>query len=284
MVLDSDTGHDGQAGTDRKPAAAATAPLDGRTVVVSGVGGGLGRKIAAAALRDGARVVLGARTGRNLQAVAAELDPDGARVAYRTADVTRPDQCAELAALAVDRFGTLDALVNCAALDTVLGGLHRPGLAGWQDVFEANFAGSLEMTRAAVPYLRRQGGAVVFIGSQTMLAPPPDVPQLLYAGSKAALLGAARHLAAEVGRFRIRVNTVVPGWMWGPSVQQYVELAAAAQGRTAEEVVAELTSDMPLPDMATDGDVAEAVVFLASDRARAITGQSLLVNAGQVMQ
>jgi NAD(P)-dependent dehydrogenase (short-subunit alcohol dehydrogenase family) len=258
--------------------------LTGKTVVVSGVGTGLGYRIAEAALREGANVVLGARTEGALALAARELDPEGTRVAWRITDIRHPEQCGELVATAVRRFGRLDVLVNCAALDSVLGGLDAAALARWQEVFEINFAGTMQMTHAALPALQERGGAVVFIGTQSMLDPPPETLQLVYAGSKAALLGAARHLAAQVGRYRIRVNTVVPGWMWGPAVQAYVQWMAAERKISQEAVLTELTGQMPLPEMATDADVAEAVVFLASDRARAITGQSLLVNAGQVMQ
>lgn len=91
-------------------------------------------------------------------------------------------------------------------------------------------------------------------------------------------------LAHELGPHRIRVNTVLPGWIWGPPVQAYVRFAADSEGVPEAEVLARLTERMALPELATDGDVAEAAAFLASDRARAITGQSLLVNAGELMR
>jgi NAD(P)-dependent dehydrogenase (short-subunit alcohol dehydrogenase family) len=87
-------------------------------------------------------------------------------------------------------------------------------------------------------------------------------------------------LARELGPDRIRVNTVLPGWMWGPPVQGYVRFTAAAEGVAEEVVLGRLAERMALPELATDGDVADAVVFLASDRARAITGQSVRVTAG----
>lgn len=91
-------------------------------------------------------------------------------------------------------------------------------------------------------------------------------------------------MARELGPHRIRVNTVLPGWMWGPPVQAFVTFTAHTEGVPEAEVHARLTERMALPDLATDGDVADAAVFLASDRARAITGQSLLVNAGELMR
>lgn len=91
-------------------------------------------------------------------------------------------------------------------------------------------------------------------------------------------------MAQELGPHRIRVNTVLPGWMWGPPVQAYVRFTADSEGVPEAEVLGRLTERMALPEPATDGDVAEAAAFLASDRARAITGQSLLVNAGELMR
>jgi NAD(P)-dependent dehydrogenase (short-subunit alcohol dehydrogenase family) len=91
-------------------------------------------------------------------------------------------------------------------------------------------------------------------------------------------------LARELGPFRIRVNTVLPGWMWGPPVQAYVRFTAQTEGVPEDVVLARLTERMALPEPATDADVADAAVFLASDRARSVTGQSLLVNAGELMR
>jgi NAD(P)-dependent dehydrogenase (short-subunit alcohol dehydrogenase family) len=105
-----------------------------------------------------------------------------------------------------------------------------------------------------------------------------------YASSKSALTGAMRHLAGEVGPDGVRVNEVAPGWMWGPPVEGYVKFTAQHRGVAEEVVLGELTARMPLRRMATDGEVAEAIVFFASDRAAGITGQTLLVNAGEIVK
>src|SRR6185503_2869685 len=92
--------------------------LEGKVVIVSGVGPGLGREIAAAAAREGASVMMGARTEANLQAAADEIDPSGETVGYAVTDITDSEQATRLADAAADRFGKVDALVNCAAFDT----------------------------------------------------------------------------------------------------------------------------------------------------------------------
>jgi NAD(P)-dependent dehydrogenase (short-subunit alcohol dehydrogenase family) len=256
--------------------------LDGKTVVVSGVGPGLGSEIAAAAVRDGANVAIGARTEANLEKAAADIDPSGARVAWAVTDITDPARCERLAAIAIERFGRLDALVNCAALDAVFGGLEHADWDSWRQALEVNLFGTMQMTQAAIPHLKERGGSVVFIGSQAMYW--SQIPQAAYAASKSALVGAVAHLARELGPYKIRVNTVVPSWMWGPPVEAYVNMTAKAQNVDPETVVGGITAQMPLGEIPSDGDVAEVVVFFASDRARMVTGQTLLVNAGEYIR
>ncbi|KUM72483.1 SDR family oxidoreductase [Streptomyces curacoi] len=258
--------------------------LAGKTVVVSGVGTGLGHQVAATVVRDGGNAVLGARTEANLAKSAAEIDPDGAHTAYRTTDITDETQCEALAALARERFGRIDAVVHVAAWDSYFGGLEDADFATWQSVIDVNLLGSLRMTRACLPALKERGCSVVFIGTQSSVAAPSQVRQAAYAASKGALTSVMYSLARELGPYRIRVNTVLPGWMWGPPVQAYVRFTAQTEGVPEADVLKRLTERMALPDLATDGDVADAVVFLTSDRARSLTGQSLLVNAGELMR
>jgi NAD(P)-dependent dehydrogenase (short-subunit alcohol dehydrogenase family) len=227
-------------------------------------------------------VVLGARKAERLAAIADDLDPTGERVAHRATDIRNPDDCEALASLAAERFGTIHALVNCAALDWLLGGLEEADLDRWRKVLDTNVMGTMQMTRAALPHLKAQGGAVVFIGSQTTFW--PQLLQTAYAASKGALLAASLSLARELGPHRIRVNTVVPTWMWGPNVEAYVDHTAAARGVAREDVIEGLTRGMPLGEVPADEDVAEAVAFFASDRARLVTGQTLFVNAGEYLR
>ncbi|MEU6469536.1 SDR family oxidoreductase [Streptomyces massasporeus] len=258
--------------------------LAGKTVVVSGVGAGLGRQVAAAVVRDGGRAVLGARTEASLAKTAAEIDPGGELTAYRSTDIRDEAQCEALARVARERFGGIDAVVHVAALDGYFGGLEDADFESWRSVLDVNLLGTLRMTRACLPSLKEAGGSVVFIGTQSAVAAPSQVRQAAYAASKGALTSAMYSLARELGPHRIRVNTVLPGWMWGPPVQAYVQFAAQSEGVEEATVLERLTERMALPELATDSDVADAAVFLASDRARSITGQSLLVNAGELMR
>lgn len=257
--------------------------LQNKTVVICGVGPGLGREVAEKSLRDGARVVLAARTAAKLEELAKQLDPTGESVACVPTDLTDQGQCDALGAAACERFGGVDALVQVAALDTVFGSLAEAPLEDFQRTFDTNVVGPIRLARAVAPLMKKQagGGSIVLVGSQAMLH--PQTPQVAYGASKGGLLSAMYYMAKELGPDKIRVNMVVPTWMWGPPVEAYTKMTARQRGCGVDEVIAEITAGMPLGEIPKDDDVAEAIVFFASDRSRMITGQRLLVNAGELM-
>jgi NAD(P)-dependent dehydrogenase (short-subunit alcohol dehydrogenase family) len=255
--------------------------LEGKTVVVTGVGPGLGGEVAKLVLRDGGNVVLAARTASKLEETAAELAADD-RVAYLATDIGSAEQCAALAQLAIDRFGGVDGVVQVAAYDGFLGNLAATTDDDWAAVLATNVTGSMHVVSAMAAVMGDRGGSIVLIGSQSSVL-PPVVDQIAYASSKGALHSAMFHVAAELGPRKIRVNTVVPTWMWGPPVQMYVQWQVADRGITEDQAIAEITKNMPLGEIPADEDVAEAAIFLCSDRARMITGQTLYVNSGEFM-
>jgi len=257
--------------------------LEGKTVLVTGVGGGLGRECAELAVRDGANVVLAARTESVLEETAKQLDASGQRVAWAGTDISDAGQCAELVRLAKERFGAVDALVQVAAYEQAFGGVFDSDLDKWRTSFDVNVVGTLTLIRAVAPAMKDAGGgSIVLIGSQSMFL--PLISQAGYASSKGALLSAMYYWAKELGPDQIRVNMVVPSWMWGPPVEGFLKARAKNEGRSEEEVIHEIVGDFPLERMTTDGEVAETAIFFASDRARAITGQHLLVNSGELMR
>ncbi|MER3452221.1 MAG: short-chain dehydrogenase [Acidimicrobiia bacterium] len=255
--------------------------LEGKVAIVSGVGPGLGREIAVAFAAEGADVVLGARTPANLEEVAAAVEGMGRRAVWRPTDITRPEQVRELVDACIAAFGRVDVLVNNAFTPDVFQPFESVDLDAWRRIMEVNCFGSLALTRAVIPHMRAAGGgSVVFVNSMIVRKPLPL--QGGYAISKAALLTAAHVLAKELGPYNIRVNSVVPGWMWGPSVEGYFRSVEERTGRSVQDQYDEVASAIPLGFMPTDEDCARAVVFLASDLAVAVTGQSLDVNGGEV--
>src|SRR6188768_912258 len=117
--------------------------LEGKTIVVAGVGTGLGREVALAASRDGANVVLGARTEANLKSTAEEIDPTGERIAYAVTDLSEQADCENLIKVAAEKFGSVDAITIVAAKDAVFGGLEGADLDSWKDVFDFNVIAAL---------------------------------------------------------------------------------------------------------------------------------------------
>jgi NAD(P)-dependent dehydrogenase (short-subunit alcohol dehydrogenase family) len=257
--------------------------LKDKTVLVTGVGAGLGRECAASALRDGANVVLGARTETALEAVAAELDPSGERVAYRATDITDPDSCTAIVELAQERFGSVDALIQVAAFEHAWGGLYDTKFENWRKAFDTNVLGALTLLRPVATAMKAGGGgSVVLIGSQSMFQ--PQMPQAGYAASKSALLTAMYYLTDELGPDNIRCNMVIPSWMWGPPVEMLVTGRAKHENRSEDEVLHEIVGEFPLRRMTEDGEVADVAAFFASDHAKAVTGQYLLVNSGELLR
>lgn len=259
--------------------------LDGKVLVVAGVGDGLGREVARLALRDGAEVVVAARSADKLRAIAKELDESGDRIEVCPTDILDAASCDALMRAAVDRFGGVDGIVNVAALDNLFGTLESTTDEDWKRALETNVIGTLHVVRSALPHLRRRGGgSVVLVGSRSQWFPPTN-PQIAYASSKGALLSAMYHLVHELGPDRIRVNMVVPTWMWGPPVEMYVKWQAKERKLAEQAIIDEITKDMPLGSaIPADEDVAEAIVFFCSDRSRMITGETLQVHAGELLR
>lgn len=247
---------------------------------MSGIGPGMGRDISLAFAREGARgVVLAARTPAKLEAVAAEIEAAGGKALCVPTDITDDDQCARLAAAAVETFGRIDVLVNNAFVQPPFETLEQASIDTWKDALDIDLLGGVRMTKVVAPHMKEQrSGSIVFINSMSARRIRPYFG--VYSAAKSALLTTARIFAKELGEFGIRVNSVLPGYIWGPSVEWFFEQQAKQRGITPQEVYDEVASETCLHHIPTSEEIAEAVVFFASDRSRAITGQSLDVNAG----
>ena len=228
--------------------------LSGTVVVVSGVGPGLGRSIALASAREGADLVLAARTAARLDEVAKEVTALGQRAVTVPADITDERSAAHLAQAALDAFGRVDTLVHNAFAIPPLTSLADADLAALRTAFDTNVIAVLRHSR--LPY----GG---------------------YKMAKSALLALAQSLATELGPQGIRVNSVAPGYIWAGSLKWYFGYLAEQRGVDRQQIYDETAATTDLRKLPEPDEVADAVVFLASSMARAITGQCLDVNSGE---
>jgi len=253
--------------------------LEDRVAIVSGVGPGMGRSIALACAREGAHVVLAARTAAALESVAAEVRGLGRRPLAVPTDVARPEDCRRLAEAAHAELGRVDVLVNNAFRAAPYDTVEHASMDDWRRIFDVNLFGSVQLSQAVVPLMRTQGGgSIIMINSMSMRLVEPRFGG--YAASKGALVTAVQTMARELGADGIRVNSVVPGYIWGPALEGYFKQLAVEQGTTPEAVYKAVASRTALGRIPDADDIAGAIVFLASDLARAITGQALDVNAG----
>ncbi|HYR96860.1 MAG TPA: SDR family oxidoreductase [Candidatus Binatus sp.] len=253
--------------------------LAGRAAIVSGIGPGTGRSIALTFAREGADVALAARTAAALEEVAGEVRALGRRAVTVPTDVTRPEDCRRLAEAARSELGRIDVLVNNAFRSAPYGTVDQASMDDWRQIFDVNLFGSVQLSQAVIPQMRAQGGgSIVMINSMSTRIIEPRFGG--YAASKGALLSAVQTMAKELGASKIRVNSIVPGYIWGPALQGYFKQLAAQQGTTPEAVYAEVASRTALNHIPDSDEVAAAVLFFASDLSRAVTGQALDVNGG----
>jgi len=257
--------------------------LADRVAIVSGIGPGMGRDISLRLAAEGAHIAMGARSRASLESVAKEVEALGRRAVWLETDLTQKDAGKRLVDHAVSAFGRVDVLVNNAFHTGTMTPFESDDLeTGWRDTHEVNLWGTLRMTQAVLPVMKKQkSGSIVMINTMTIRTVNPGFAA--YASSKGALEAATRGIAREVAPQGIRVNSVLPGYIWGPSVKGFLEARAKKEGRSYESVHAEVAGAIPLGRIPDSHEIAGAVVFFASDLASCITGQTLDVNGGQVM-
>lgn len=242
--------------------------LTGHTVLVTGASGGIGSAIARRFAQTGAAVVVHGHDGKDrAEQLATELTARGRRALALSADLTDEAACRRLMADGAAWSGGLTGLVNCAGIQPVRD-LAEMTTAEWRRVLDTNLAGAFTCTQAAVPVLAaRGGGTITHIAS--IEGRHPALGHAHYCSSKAALIMHARSAALEYGRLGIRVNTVSPGLVDRPGLQQEWPDGVRRWKRAT-----------PLGRLGTAQDVADACVFLASPLASWITGHDLVVDGG----
>ena len=254
--------------------------LDKKIAIVTGVGPGLGRDIALLFAREGASLVIAARNAERVEGVAGEIAALDREVLAIPTDITDRAACQRLVAAALERFGAVDILVQNGHYDGDYKSITDSNPQDWRDIMEVNLFGALHLAQAVIPSMRERGdGRIILVNSGASTDPPPTLGA--YAASKAALASLVRTLAVELGPHGIRANGIQLGPMTGENFRGYVENLAREAGRSYEEEQALFNLQFPLRYTPTTGECAGTALFLASDLAKPVTGQSIAVNGGK---
>lgn len=244
--------------------------LTDKVAIVTGASRGIGRFIAIALSRQGAKVVVSARNAEALQTLTEEIRKQGGAALAVAGDVAVEADANNLVQQAVEHFGQVDILVNNAGI-TRDGLLLRMKTDDWDAVLDTNLKGAFLCTRAVAKHMSKQrAGRIINISS--VVGEMGNAGQANYCASKAGLLGLTKSVARELARRNVTVNAITPGFI----------VTDMTDGMTdkARETMSE---QIPLGRLGESEDVANAVLFFASDRSAYITGQVLGINGGLYM-
>ncbi|WP_305094344.1 SDR family oxidoreductase [Prescottella sp. R16] len=245
--------------------------FDGRTAIVTGAAQGIGEGYARALAAEGANVVVADLNTELGKQAAERITADGGSAAFKEVDVAEPDSALDLATFTLDRFGSMQHLVNNAA---IYGGMKIDSLLTvpwdyYKKFMSVNLDGALNVCRAVVPHLRENGGSIVNQSSTAAW-----MYSNYYGLAKAGINSLTQQLATELGWSNVRINAIAPG----PIDTE------ATRTSTPQAVVAALVERIPLQRMGTTEDLTGLCLFLLSDEAKWITGQIFNVDGGQVVR
>ncbi|MEZ4226326.1 MAG: glucose 1-dehydrogenase [Polyangiaceae bacterium] len=245
--------------------------LEGKVAIVSGASRGIGAAIAQCFAAAGARVVVASRKLDAVAPVAAAIEQSGGKAHAVAAHVGDIEQCHELVRQAVRSYGQADVLVNCAGTNPYFGPVIGIDPGAYQKTFDVNLRGAMEASRAFAQHVvdRAGTGAIVNIASVAGMRAAPM--QGVYGMTKAAMISMTQSLAFELGPSHIRVNAIAPG---------LIETRLSAAITSSETLVQMVNQRTALGRIGQPDEIAAAALFLASDAASFVTGQTLAVDGG----
>ena len=255
--------------------------LKGKVAIVAASSKGIGRAAAAGFAAEGARVTMLARNEGELRKAAEEIrGACQADVLAIPADVTKYDDIRRVVRQTVERWGSVNILVNSAG-GPPTGGFDDQDDAGWQAAFELTLLSAVRLVREVRPHMLKAGGGAIINVQSTSVKVPLD-NMILSNSIRSGVIGLAKTLSVELGPDRIRVNTVLPGATLTGRLRHFMAARAQKLGKTLEEVQRAREATIPLGHFGEPEDVANMIVFLASDRARYVTGVTVQVDGGMV--
>ncbi|GIX48640.1 MAG: 3-ketoacyl-ACP reductase [Candidatus Tectimicrobiota bacterium] len=256
--------------------------LQHRIAIVTGGGYGIGRAIALAFAREGADLVLAARNRSRLEETAREVQALGRRALVQPTDVSQEDEVRAMVQACLAAFGRVDILVNNAGIAGPTKEVADLSATEWDETLNVNLRGAFLCAKYALQDMRqRRQGVILNIGSVAgRIGYPRRAP---YAASKWGMIGLNHALAAEVGRYNIRVNCLCPGTTAGERLSRVIAAKAEAEGTSYAEAERWYTQQIPLGRVIQPEEIASVAVFLASDESSGMTGQCFTVCGGFVM-
>lgn len=253
--------------------------LDGKVVVISGVGPALGTTLARRCAQDGADLALAARTVERLENVAKQVTDLGRRAVSIGTDITDDAQVGNLVEETMNAYGRVDVLINNAFRVPSMKPLADTTFEHMRDAIELTVFGALRLIQGFTPALAEANGSVVNVNS--MVVRHSQAKYGAYKMAKSALLAMSQSLATELGEQGIRVNSILPGYIWGGTLESYFKHQAGKYGTTVEQIYQATAAASDLKRLPTEDEVASAILFMASDLSSGITGQALDVNCGE---
>ncbi len=245
--------------------------LEGRVAIVTGAGQGIGRAIALGMAREGASVAIAELNPQNALKVQKEVEQAGRKAVAIPTDVSQEESVNRMVRCCVAELGGIDILVNNAGIYPV-SSVEEMEEETWDQVIGTNLVGSFLCSKAVVPDFFKKGkGRIINISSAIGLRGAKDGAH--YAASKAGLIGFTKALALELASYGITANAICPG----------ITNTAQPRGHWSEEELYDQAKKIPLGRIGQPEDIVGPAIFLASDAARFITGQALVVNGGSVM-
>ena len=253
--------------------------LKDRVVVISGVGPALGTTLAKRCAEEGADLVLAARTVERLEDVAKQITDIGRRAVTVGTDITDEAQVSNLVEQTLEAYGKVDVLINNAFRVPSMKPFANTTFEHMKDAIELTVFGALRMIQGFTPALAESKGSVVNVNS--MVVRHSQAKYGAYKMAKSALLAMSQTLATELGEQNIRVNSVLPGYIWGGTLKGYFEHQAGKYGTSVDDIYNAAAAGSDLKRLPTEDEVASAILFMASDLSSGITGQTLDVNCGE---
>lgn len=245
--------------------------LNGKVTIITGASGGIGKSVAQKVLEEGSKVVLVSRNKNKLKKTVEELGKND-NLIHMAADVSHESEVLSVIEQTLTAFDKIDSLINCAAIINDPTPFHLMTEDQWTNLINVNLKGTFQPIKAVIPLMIEQkSGNIINISSLLGIRAIPKVPFSVYGVTKAGIIMLTKSIAVEYGQYNIRCNCIAPSTIRSPMMEPYL------QDENAKRM---LEGSFPLKRIGDPEDVANAILFLASDDSKWITGTVMTLDGG----